>query len=300
MKPKRKFILGDEWVYLKIYSGPKLLEQILVQELQKSIRDFIQGMWISHFFFIRYADPDYHIRLRFRLTEGRHLGPIINNLSQALSHLVTDRSIYKVSYDTYNREMERYGNVIEIAEEIFHSDSHSTMRYLLRTGLSDEYRWLYSMTWIDALLDSFQFSDENKSKFYQNMCNVYHSEFGIQKQARVVMDKKYRKLSQKIEMMFYTEDHFGEYRLIMKEVEAFKKSSELLVKELLKKHSEKLLDVGFESFISSVIHMHINRMFRTQQRKYELLIYYFLMKFHTSRMARRAHMKKRVLQKSGK
>jgi len=298
MKLKRKFILGEEWLYLKIYSGPKILEQILVQKLQKPIRKFIQGRWISHFFFIRYSDPDFHIRLRMRLTESQNLAPIIYELNQELTFLVPDRIIYKVSYDTYNREMERYGNAIEIAERIFYADSLSTIHYLLQTGLSDEHRWLYSMSWIDALLDSFQFSDEGKSKFYQKMYYSYSNEFGIQKPARVVMDKKYRKLGKKMEAVFYGKEQSDQSKLIVNEVDVFSKSSHSLVKEIVEMQAAEILNVRLESLISSIIHMHINRMFRTQQRKYELLIYHFLAKFHTSRLARKTHMKKKAVQKS--
>lgn len=291
MKQKRKFILGDEWLYVKIYSGPKSLEQILILELYNPIKEFIQRNWITNFFYIRYTDPDYHIRLRLRLTENRCLAPIIDELNRILSHQVRDRIIYRVSYDTYNREMERYGNVIDIVEQIFYKDSISTIRYFLHSGLSDEHRWLYSIVWIDALLDSFQISDEGKSKFYQNMYGTYTSEFGIQKPARLVMDKKYRNLSKKLDSVFYTEDYSDDYRLIINDVKAFDKSSGPLVKEILKRYTVKNLDVRLESLISSIIHMHINRIFRTQQRKYELLIYHILLKFHTSRLARRAAMK---------
>ncbi len=299
MEPKRKFILGDEWLYLKVYSGPNLLEQILAQELYMSIRKFIQDRWISHFFFIRYADPDYHIRLRLRLTKNTQFEPIIYEINQALSHLITDRSIHKVNYDTYNREMERYGNAIEIVEKIFSQDSISILRYFHHTRLSDEHRWLYSMVWIDELINSFLFSEDRKTTFYQDMCNAYSTEFGIRKPAKVVMDQKYRSLGRKMDAVFYAkEGHSDQYKLMLDEVEAFKTSSGSLVKEILKMQNAEKLSVGLASLTSSIIHMHINRMFRTQQRKYELLIYHFLLKLHSSRIARRSYMKKKDGQKS--
>ncbi len=39
MSLKRRFIVGEEWLYLKVYSGPNLLEGILSNEIYEVVEE---------------------------------------------------------------------------------------------------------------------------------------------------------------------------------------------------------------------------------------------------------------------
>ena len=41
---QRKFIIGDEWLYFKIYSGPKTLESILLNEVYILVNELMAAM----------------------------------------------------------------------------------------------------------------------------------------------------------------------------------------------------------------------------------------------------------------
>ena len=56
----RTFNLGDEWIYLKVYSGPKILEKILINEIIQLVELMQREKIIDKFFYIRYFDDDYH------------------------------------------------------------------------------------------------------------------------------------------------------------------------------------------------------------------------------------------------
>jgi hypothetical protein len=67
---QRKFAPFSEWVYFKIYSGPKAINTILIDNIFFLTSKLLNGNIISKWFFIRYADPHNHLRIRFRLKSG--------------------------------------------------------------------------------------------------------------------------------------------------------------------------------------------------------------------------------------
>src|SRR5690606_10165396 len=70
---KRTFQPGSEWAYIKIYSGVMECERLLRDQIPRLITDIKKAGIMEKWFFIRYHDPDPHIRLRFLLreTDGR-------------------------------------------------------------------------------------------------------------------------------------------------------------------------------------------------------------------------------------
>jgi thiopeptide-type bacteriocin biosynthesis protein len=59
-----------------------------------------------------------------------------------------------------------------------------------------------------------------------------------------------------------------------------------IIKDLLERESKQLLEVPLEKLLVSYIHMMINRLFRSKQRLYEMVIYDMLEKYYTSMIAK--------------
>ena len=74
----RMFIPGSEWVYFKIYTGTKTADSILKNELYDFVKEMMKYDLIDRWFFIRYNDPDFHIRLRLHMKEVRNFTYIFN------------------------------------------------------------------------------------------------------------------------------------------------------------------------------------------------------------------------------
>lgn len=74
---QREFNIGSEWLYYKIYCGVKTSDMILLEHLKEKISDLKINDFIEKWFFIRYNDPEPHIRLRFLLTKNSNLNLII-------------------------------------------------------------------------------------------------------------------------------------------------------------------------------------------------------------------------------
>lgn len=61
---RRKFIPGSRWLYFKIYTGIKTADEVATRTLLPLLREWYEAKLIDDWFFIRYTDPDFHLRLR--------------------------------------------------------------------------------------------------------------------------------------------------------------------------------------------------------------------------------------------
>src|SRR5262249_46206428 len=57
---RRRFAPGSEWTYAKLYCGRAAADRLLAEQIAPLAG--IADQW----FFIRYEDPDFHLRVRFR------------------------------------------------------------------------------------------------------------------------------------------------------------------------------------------------------------------------------------------
>ena len=152
---RHKFIIGDEWIYFKIYCGPKSADVVLTRVIKPITIDLLNQKAIDKWFFIRYADPDLHIRLRFHITEQKHILQVIALLNKLIKPFINKNIIWKMQADTYIREIERYGLLtMELSETLFFYDSICTteMLSLIEGDEGEIIRWLFSIRSIDCLL----------------------------------------------------------------------------------------------------------------------------------------------------
>lgn len=84
----RTFIPGSEWIYFKLYTGTKTADAILKNELYVYVNEMLSNDIADKWFFIRYTDPDFHIRLRLHLKEPRNYSYIFNRFFHSLRLLM--------------------------------------------------------------------------------------------------------------------------------------------------------------------------------------------------------------------
>jgi thiopeptide-type bacteriocin biosynthesis protein len=116
---------GSEWLYLKLYS-PEWRHDEIIADTLRTFADFATRAALSDgWFFIRYADPDSHLRIRFHGNAATLLGPLMAQVCEWAGELIDDDVCSKFSVDTYEREVERYGGhqLMDLAESIFMADS---------------------------------------------------------------------------------------------------------------------------------------------------------------------------------
>ncbi|MDV9193677.1 thiopeptide-type bacteriocin biosynthesis protein, partial [Streptomyces sp. SR27] len=134
---RRAVLPGGEWLYAKVYVPEGLQDQVLSRHLSRLVdSDAVRAAGPEGWFFLRYADPDPHLRLRFRgkpETLWPVLLPAVREWAEELRDAgLTDRLVL----DTYDPETERYGGPAALghAERVFHADSAGVLAQLAGGG----------------------------------------------------------------------------------------------------------------------------------------------------------------------
>lgn len=288
---QRNFILGDSWLFYKIYTGPKTSDTILTEAIRPVALQLIREKVIDKWFFMRYSDPKHHLRVRFHFNAPDTIGTIINRLLPAFRDFTDKDLIWKIQADTYKRELERYGhNTMELAETLFFHDSTMITEFLdmIEGDEGEELRWLFSLRAMDSLLDSFLYTEEEKLALLERLKTGFGEEFGMSRPLKKQLDDKYRKYRAKIDafMVFQAGDN-PDYGPILEVLERKKRNITLVANAVLKHRDEKTLEVPLNDLMGSYIHMLMNRLFRSRNRMHEMVCYDFLYRYYRSAIARK-------------
>lgn len=144
---------GSEWCYAKLYCGRSNIDALLVTSVAPLLNGLIEQGIVDRWFFIRYQDPDWHVRLRMRATaagRGRLLAATAERCEQLLSAGLVER----YAFDTYAREFERYGGAqhFDDAESIFHRDSMTALEALRERPSTRDARIRLALETVEAAL----------------------------------------------------------------------------------------------------------------------------------------------------
>lgn len=278
----RDFPLGSEWLYLKLFCSEKSANRILLQGIEPLVLALMEGNYINSFFFIRFNQPKFHLRVRFRLRDPLLLGEVMKLVND---YVFTDgcRSyVAKMETETYVRELERYESFfIDETESLFHIDSmHTihTIRLLKQKQVPFEI-WESAMKAIDDLLGLFAFGLHDKLNFMDGIRKPFQQEFKLANDPYMkhALMAKYRTYRSQMDQLFkrgYANEELdgileGRNRLIRPLIEKLLANSEHLKQPL-------------NSLIASHTHMLINRMMETNPRLHEFAIYELMYLYYKS------------------
>lgn len=274
-----KFIPGNKWLYYKIYCGNKFSDKILQDVFPDLLTQLNEEQLIKKWFYIRYSDPDNHIRLRLEINDNdlTHTAQIITTFNDYFDKYINEGIINKVEMGTYDREYERYeGEFIDTAEHIFHYDSKLTVNLLKNIPNNDDL-WLYAIKSIDAYFDVFNLDLDKRYEVISKIYSQFQKEFNVDSNLKKQLDLKYRNNLNIISEIAETNDnpYFSEFITSVTEN----------CKEI-----EKLKTIQKERLVSSFIHMHINRLIRSRHRMHELIIYGIVEKYYKMKIGKRKYL----------
>jgi len=277
---QRTFTPGDQWLYFKIYSGFKTADQLITEVIAPLANRLLTDQIISKWFFIRYSDPELHLRLRFLLTDTNKTGLPIEMLNQALQEYVRNDLIWKIQIDTYQREIERYGAAtMELSESLFFFDSQYCAE-ILRATQGEEVetlRWRSALASVDYLLNDFSFNPEQKITFITMVKDNFVREFGLES-SRPQLSDKYRAHRKAVEELLEGESE--KYRNIHN-ILKLRSAQQIPIAGQIMQQTEK--GDKLNTLLSSYTHMMMNRWFRSKQRMHEAVVYDFLLKYYKSK-----------------
>ncbi|MBB5621671.1 thiopeptide-type bacteriocin biosynthesis protein [Pedobacter cryoconitis] len=287
MSIQRKFILGEEWLYLKIYAGIGFQDKLLAKEILEITSILYRDQLIDKFFFIRYNDQDgSHLRLRFHISDTAHILVIIQLVKEKLKPAIINRSISKISWDTYVRELERYGtDSIEAVESIFSINSWKVITSLSTSSNAQENAWLIAIGLTDELMNSFNLNQDEKHQLMEISYQHYFKRFGEGKELKNTLKDRYREKSSQIREQLNSSQSFDNYHLLSDSLNPSVQSDS--TKKIISLHQQK--EAGKAELIlviRSLVHMIFNRTFSYSQNTFELVIYYMLSNFYKSEAIR--------------
>jgi thiopeptide-type bacteriocin biosynthesis protein len=301
---QRNFMIGDEWLYYKFYTGPKTADVLLTEMVKPLCEEFLKRQMIDRWFFIRYSDPGLHTRVRFHICDLRHLTPVILAIKSNAERFIRQSLVWKVQVDTYQREIERYGSqTMALGEEVFFHDSQMIvdMLSLIEGDEGERIRWLFGLRAIDSMLDDFLYDMERKYELVSILRENFGREHGMNRSLKEQMEKKFRADRAVInELMDHDNDEKSEmlplFQLIARKSSSIKPAAE----KILALNDKGKLEMPINDLMASYSHMMINRLFKSKQRTHEMVLYDFLHRYYKSEIARRKYSKINAQKKAKK
>ncbi len=283
---EKSFPLGSEWSYYKLYCGLKTADKILAEAIKPLADDLLRQGLIDQYFFIRYYDPEFHIRLRFHLTDIEKIGEVIRLINIYLAPFIENRFIWKEQVDVYVRELERYGSkTISIAESFFYYDSVALLEMLELTegDAREEIRWVWAIRAIDELLNCFSFSLKQKSELLTALKDSFAAEFNVDKPLTLQLNDRFREHKQAIEQIMNREYETKSELFPLIEI-LYRKNEQYstIAAQIIQLSKTNQLEIPLNEFINSLIHMMLNRIIKAQSRLHEMVIYNFASRYYQS------------------
>jgi len=280
---QRSFPLGSEWLYFKFYCGASSGDLVLTETIMPMIQHFSTLNLLKKWFFIKYVDPDFHIRLRMQLVNQEDFAKVTQMINTTVMQSRNRLLIQKFQPDTYVREIERYGNnSMELCESMFCVDSLITLQllHIFKGDQNQVRKSLCGLKLVDHMLNLFNLSLTEKTELISTYKKGYQAEFRTNKKTNEKINAKYNAYKDVI-METMGESINPLYKNINILLEHKSQMMKPLVEEVLNLHEQEKLNNDLPFLISSLLHMMLNRLITQKERIHELLIYEFLFKYYS-------------------
>jgi thiopeptide-type bacteriocin biosynthesis protein len=290
---RRSFLPGSEWLYAKLYVGSSSADAVLRDVVGPVTREVQASGAVDSWFFIRYGDPHWHLRIRFHGAPQPLLTEVVPALEAAVAPLLEDGRLWRMQLDTYDREIERYGGPagIVLAERLFHADSEAVLRIVdaLEGDEGADSRWRLAVCGIDVLLGDLGFDATGKRTILGQIREGFFREFGGGKPLRVQLDRKQRAERRALEALLDpAAGGAGHMEPGLAILRNRSERSAAPAAELRHLEQARRLTLPITQIAPALIHMHVNRLIRSAQRAHELVLYDLLAATYDSRAARAA------------
>ncbi len=299
LQVRRTFAPGSEWLFAKLYTGTATADRVLRDVLAPLVREALAEGWSDSWFFIRYGDPEWHLRVRFHGDPEALTGRVLPALHAGVTPLLDDGRLWKLQLDTYEREVERYGGPfgIGLVERLFQADSDAVLEILdmLEGDEGADVRWRLAFYGVDALLNDLGLDAEAKLSVLGRMRQGFAQEFtgpadGDGKNAKalqVQLDQKFRAERPKLDPLLDAGgDPENAFAPALDVLGRRSRANAPILEELRRLEAAGKLQGRLTDMAVSLAHMHVNRFIRSAARAHEMVLYDFLFQTHRSRAAR--------------
>ncbi len=255
----RLFPPGSEWLMVKLYGPAHREEDVIADALSSFGQNAITAGLADSWFFIRYADPDRHLRLRFHGVADRLSGQLFGQIARWAQGLIDASMCTRFVFDTYDREVERFGGVEGMAasEQIFHADSVAAADLVAvlktRDWSDNRDRTLLLALSVDDLLGSLGVDESSRLEWYKTQPGADSRDAGgeyrtLKNDLRMAVGDSARWLSGK---------PYGD--VVNATLAARRDRLALCAARLADLAAARVLDRSIGTLCSSYVHLHLNR-----------------------------------------
>lgn len=279
----RRFPPASEWHYAKVYTGTATADRVLTEVVAPAVDNARAAGVVDDWFFVRYDDPEPHLRLRFHGDPDRLRTYLAPALADALSPRLADGSVWRIQHDTYEREVERYGGDAGIAacETIFTADSDAVLALLALldgdAGLVT--RWQLCAYGIDRLAADFGLDLPQRRRWAADRRDAYAGEYPSAPDVRGAIGRIWR--AEQRDLQILLDDGCGHP---FESGRAALRTRSAAIRAAVAHLRAAVIDN--ESLLSSLAHMHAVRLLRSGARTHELILFGLLERHYGSLLAR--------------
>ncbi len=288
----RTFPPGSEWLYAKLYTGTATADEVLREVIHPLVAEVLGAGAANRWFFIRYADPEHHLRVRFHGDPERLRGEVLPAVERAVHPLLHRGQLWRVQFDTYEREVERYGGDegTLLAEQLFQIDSEAVLEILDLVESGDaglDERWRLALRGMDALLTDLGLDLPGKFAVLDSVRAAFAREFRADTKLKAQLSERYRKERQSLEALLSSASD-ADHALAPGFEILRHRSTKLapIIAELKACEAAGRLAIPIAELAPSYLHMHANRLLRSGQRAHEMVLYDFLTRQYDTALAR--------------
>ncbi len=240
---------GGDWLFAKFYAPYDQLTRLLTTDLGDLI-DMAENSGLARrWFFLRYSDPEPHLRIRLQGEPDLLVRHLLPQVSDFAGQLLDAGRISRLVLDSYDREIERYGGPsgLQVCEDAFHADSVAVRRLLALPGPLPE--TLVAST--TALLAGLGLDRAQRLAFYQAQAALVEDP-----QVGRAAGTDYRERKTRLRALLSS----PQPGLLTDALDAFRTSLLPVGVALAELERSGELDGTVGTLLPSLVHMHHNRM----------------------------------------
>lgn len=166
---KPVFHVGSDWLFGKFYLSDSAAQDVLVDVIQPFAGTLMAEGVLDQWFFVRFADPDPHLRLRFHVDNAQSApGELMKRVARSAYEWAEHGVIERYTFESYIAESTRYGGTesLDCIHRLFNADSEHVCNLFALGGTQDAVSPLHlALLSLDSLMSLFHDDIESKVRW---------------------------------------------------------------------------------------------------------------------------------------
>jgi lantibiotic biosynthesis protein len=172
-----EFLKRPSCLFVKVYLDPQDMDSYLCDVVKPLVAATLGQSGFQYFYFVRYHDRGFHLRLRFFGDRSWVLG----NKRREILSMLNSPVVKEIEVSKYRPEWKRYGGKqgMAIAEKLFAASSKIALEFLsLKANSKTISRAEFALASGETLLNAIGLSSSERSKLFVGLSSIDLSVLG--------------------------------------------------------------------------------------------------------------------------